>query len=277
MRGPPATWTTALPPSSHAAGTTRTWTTALPPSSHAAGTTRIQKPRLPRKTNPHPPLRAPHSPLNPPFRQDGAPSEPSQRTAHAPIRCVVSPQTSDPTDTRTVESGSRPTSVSGCPAQDLDEDERVATTGPTNLEVRRHGPVSNPPRFARTITQGISTRAWVCPSAAPASPGHRLTRRFALPKKKRCQQNEGPNTHRSAPEERFRESSGPDASERLGVLVPVRHEWTAVRPFGTPNPLRSGSLWQIVHDSTTEVRRRFFSENSTCVSNPRLTCVCVLL
>jgi hypothetical protein len=69
-------------------------------------------------------------------------------------------------------------------AQDLDEAELVATTGPTNLEVRRHSPVPNPRRFARRppaaqSLRGISTRAWGCPSAASATPGYimRLARR----------------------------------------------------------------------------------------------------
>jgi len=63
-------------------------------------------------------------------------------------------------------------------AKHLDDDELVATTGPTNLEVCRHGPLPNPRRLANQppaaqSLQGISTIAWGCHSAAPATPGRR--------------------------------------------------------------------------------------------------------
>ena len=59
-------------------------------------------------------------------------------------------------------------------AKFLDEDELVATTGPTNLQVCRHGPrhFAHQPPAAQSL-KGISPIAWGCHSAAPATPGHR--------------------------------------------------------------------------------------------------------
>ena len=64
-------------------------------------------------------------------------------------------------------------------AKHLDDDDLVATTGPTNREVRRHGPTDTPRRVAirppaAQSLKGISTIAWGCHSAAPATPGRRL-------------------------------------------------------------------------------------------------------
>jgi hypothetical protein len=66
-------------------------------------------------------------------------------------------------------------------AKSLDEDELVATTGPTNLQVCRHGPrhFAHQPPAAQSL-KGISPIAWGCHSAAPATPGHRPPRTTQL-------------------------------------------------------------------------------------------------
>jgi hypothetical protein len=71
------------------------------------------------------------------------------------------------------------TGIWTCPLLHPDDDELVATTGPTNQKVRRHGPTDTPRRFAlrppaAQSLKGISTIAWGCHSAAPATPGHRF-------------------------------------------------------------------------------------------------------
>jgi hypothetical protein len=66
-------------------------------------------------------------------------------------------------------------------AKSLDEDELVATTGPTNLQVCRHGPrhFAHQPLAAKSL-KGISPIAWGCYSAALATPGHRPPRTTQL-------------------------------------------------------------------------------------------------